>query len=131
LLAESLRERILFVMAKRSRRYVAGAIKLVGDHALHGRNGGAIEEHPFLHFEVCYYQAIEFAIAKKLRRVEAGAQGEHKLARGYVPDEAYSAHLFADRRLARAVDDYLAKERDHVEWANLALAEAGPFRKGC
>ena len=131
LLTEAMRERILFVMAKRAGRYVAGAINLIGDHALYGRNWGAIEEHPFLHFEVCYYQAIEFAIARKLRRVEAGAQGEHKLARGYVPAETYSAHLFADPRLMRAAADYLENEREHVQWGNEALAEALPFRKGC
>jgi predicted N-acyltransferase len=129
-LAEAMPERLLFVMAKRAGRYVAGAINLIGDVALYGRNWGAIEEHPFLHFEVCYYQAIEFAIAHKLKRVEAGAQGEHKLMRGYVPAETYSAHLFADPRLARAVADYLENEREHVEYANLVLAEAGPFRKG-
>jgi predicted N-acyltransferase len=131
LLAAAMPERLLFVMAKRAGRYVAGAINLIGDHALYGRNWGAVEEHPFLHFEVCYYQAIEFAIARKLMRVEAGAQGEHKLARGYVPAETYSAHLFADPRLMRAAADYLAHEREHVEWANSALAEASPFRKGC
>jgi len=129
LIAEALRERLLFVMARRAGRYVAGAINLIGDHALYGRNWGALEEHPFLHFEVCYYQAIEFAIAHRLGRVEAGAQGEHKLARGYVPAETYSAHLFADPRLMRAAADYLAQEREHVQWANLALAEAAPFRK--
>jgi predicted N-acyltransferase len=130
LVAEAMRDRLLFVMAKRAGRYVAGAINLIGDHALYGRNWGAVEEHPFLHFEVCYYQAIEFAIARKLLRVEAGAQGEHKLARGYVPAETYSAHVFADRRLMRAAADYLANEREHIEWGNHALAEASPFRKG-
>jgi predicted N-acyltransferase len=130
LLAQTMSERLLFVMAKRAGRYIAGAINLIGDRALYGRNWGAIEEHPFLHFEVCYYQAIEFAIAHKLARVEAGAQGEHKLARGYVPAETYSAHLFADPRLMRAAADYLEHEREQVEWGNHALAEALPFRKG-
>jgi predicted N-acyltransferase len=128
-LAESMRERLLFVMAKRGGRHVAGAINLIGDLALYGRNWGCIEDHPFLHFEVCYYQAIEFAIARKLVRVEAGAQGEHKLARGYVPAETYSAHLFADPRLARAVADYLENERAHVAMSNRELAEATPFRR--
>jgi len=128
-LAEGLRDRLLFVMAKRAGRYIAGAINLIGDVALYGRNWGCVEDHPFLHFEVCYYQAIEFAIARKLARVEAGAQGEHKLARGYVPAETYSAHLFADRRLGRAVADYLESERAHIEMANRELAEMGPFRK--
>jgi predicted N-acyltransferase len=129
LLAEGMRERLLFVMAKRSGRHVAGAINLIGDLALYGRNWGCIEDHPFLHFEVCYYQAIEFAIHRKLARVEAGAQGEHKLARGYVPAETYSAHLFADARLARAVADYLENERRYVEMGNRELAEAAPFRR--
>ena len=130
LLAQNLRERLLLVMAKRAGRQVAGAINLIGDVALYGRNWGCIEDHPFLHFEVCYYQAIEFALAHKLARVEAGAQGQHKLARGYVPVETYSAHLFADRRLDRAVADYLEGERAHVSLGIRALAEAGPFRKG-
>ncbi|MBV9432098.1 MAG: N-acetyltransferase [Hyphomicrobiales bacterium] len=129
LLAEKMRERLLFIMAKRAGRHVAGAINLIGDLALYGRNWGCIEDHPFLHFEVCYYQAIEFAIARKLARVEAGAQGEHKLARGYVPVETHSAHLFADPRLARAVADYLDHERHYVEIGNRELAEAVPFRR--
>jgi predicted N-acyltransferase len=129
LLAEKMRERLLFVMAKRGGRHVAGAMNFIGDVALYGRNWGCIEDHPFLHFEVCYYQAIEFAIARKLARVEAGAQGEHKLARGYVPVETHSAHLFADPRLARAVADYLESERAHVAMSNRALAEAAPFRR--
>jgi uncharacterized protein len=128
-LAQNLRERLLFVMARRAGRHVAGAINLVGDVALYGRNWGCVEDHPFLHFEVCYYQAIEFAIARKLARVEAGAQGQHKLARGYVPAETYSAHLFADRRLGRAVADYLEGERAHLALGNRVLAQAGPFRK--
>ncbi|MBW4964661.1 peptidogalycan biosysnthesis protein, partial [Sulfitobacter sp. CW3] len=81
----------------------AGAINLIGDTALYGRNWGCIEDHPFLHFEVCYYQAIDFAIARGLKRVEAGAQGEHKLARGYRPVLMHSAHDIADPALRRAV----------------------------
>jgi len=130
LLAEKMRERLLFVMAKRAGRHIAGAINLIGDLALYGRNWGCVEDHPFLHFEVCYYQAIEFAIHRKLARVEAGAQGEHKLARGYVPAETHSAHLFADPRLSRAVADYLQNERRYVEMGNRELAEATPFRRG-
>ncbi|HWE79631.1 MAG TPA: GNAT family N-acetyltransferase [Pseudolabrys sp.] len=122
-------ERILLVMAKRAGRFVAGAINFIGTEALYGRNWGAIEHHPFLHFEVCYYQAIEFAIAHKLARVEAGAQGEHKLARGYLPHPTYSAHYIAHSGLRRAIDDYLARERAYVEAAGEELAAAGPFRK--
>ena len=110
----SMPERILLVMAKRNGRYIAGAINFIGDDALYGRNWGAIEERPFLHFEVCYYQAIDFALAHGLKRVEAGAQGEHKLARGYRPVVTYSAHEFADAGLTRAIADYLRHEREAV-----------------
>ena len=95
----TLADRVLLVMARRAGRYIAGAINFIGDDALYGRNWGAIEHHPFLHFEVCYYQAIDFALSRGLRRIEAGAQGEHKLARGYRPTLTYSAHEFADARL--------------------------------
>jgi hypothetical protein len=122
-------DRILLVMAKRAGRFVAGAINFIGDDTLYGRNWGAVEHHPFLHFEVCYYQAIEFAIDRKLARVEAGAQGEHKLARGYLPHPTYSAHYIAHSGLRRAIDDYLARERAYVEAVGEELAAAGPFRK--
>jgi predicted N-acyltransferase len=122
-------ERILLVMAKCKSRYIAGAINFIGGDTLYGRNWGAIEHHPFLHFEVCYYQAIDYAIAHKLRRVEAGAQGEHKLARGYLPATTYSAHYIAHPGLRRAIDDYLRRERAYVEAASAELAAAAPFRK--
>ena len=121
--------RILLVMAKRAGRYVAGAINFIGDDALYGRNWGAIEERPFLHFEICYYQAIEFAIRRGLKRVEAGAQGEHKLARGYRPVPTFSAHEFADRRFQRAVADYLTRERAAVDDTIADYAEHLPFRR--
>jgi predicted N-acyltransferase len=122
-------DRILLVMARRAGRYIAGALNFIGADTLYGRNWGAVEHHPFLHFEVCYYQAIEYAIAHKLARVEAGAQGEHKLARGYLPSPTYSAHYIAHAGLRRAIDDYLARERRYVEAAGEDLAAAGPFRK--
>ena len=122
-------ERILLVMARRAGKWIAGAINFIGDDALYGRNWGGIEEHPFLHFEVCYYQAIEFAIRRGLKRVEAGAQGEHKLARGYLPVTTYSAHDFADARMTRAIADYLARERVHVDEEIEMYAEHAPFRK--
>jgi len=125
----SMADRILLVMAKRQRRYIAGALNLIGDDALYGRNWGAIEEHPFLHFEVCYYQAIDFAIQRGLKRVEAGAQGEHKLARGYRPVPTYSLHDFADRRLGEAVAEYLARERVAVEETIALYDEHAPYRK--
>ena len=110
LIGATLADRVLLVMARRAGRYIAGAINFIGDDALYGRNWGAIEQRPFLHFEVCYYQAIDFALARGLRRIEAGAQGEHKLARGYRPTLTYSAHEFADARLA-ASDRGLSRTR--------------------
>ena len=128
LIGQSLADRVLLVMAKRDGRYIAGAINLIGDDALYGRNWGAIEEHPFLHFEVCYYQAIDFALSRGLSRVEAGAQGEHKLARGYRAVPTYSAHRLADPRFERAVADYLSRERAHVDHALAVYDEHSPFR---
>jgi len=117
-------------MAKRAGRWIAGAINFVGSDTLYGRHWGAIEHHPMLHFEVCYYQAIDYAIAHGLGRVEAGAQGEHKLARGYLPTTTWSAHFIADPGLRKAIRDYLVREREYVAEAGRELAEAGPFRKG-
>jgi predicted N-acyltransferase len=129
LLGERMAERVLLVMAKRSRRYIAGAINMIGDVALYGRNWGCIEDHPFLHFEICYYQAIAFALARGLKRVEAGAQGEHKLARGYRPVTTYSAHHIADPGLKQAVADYLERERRYVAAAQEEYEGATPFRR--
>ena len=126
---EKMRDRILLVMARRKGRWIAGAINFIGADTLYGRNWGAIEHHPFLHFELCYYQAIEYAIAHRLRWVEAGAQGEHKLARGYLPHTTYSAHFIANPDLRRAIADYLARERVYVRAAAEELAAAAPFRK--
>jgi hypothetical protein len=128
-IGRTMADRILLIMARRDDRWIAGAINFIGDDALYGRNWGCIEEHPFLHFEVCYYQAIEFAIRNRLTSVEAGAQGEHKLARGYLPRTTYSAHVFGDARLQSAVDDYLRRERAHVAAYKDALTAEGPFRK--
>ena len=129
LVGQSMANRIVLVMAKRNRRWIAGAINFLGNDRIFGRNWGAIEHHPFLHFEVCYYQAIEYAIAHKLKVVEAGAQGEHKLARGYLPVTTYSAHYIANPALRRAIDDYLQRERAYVEATGEELAAAAPFRK--
>jgi len=129
LIGETMADRILLVMARRNGRYIAGAINFIGHDTLFGRNWGAIEHHPFLHFEVCYYQAIDYAIQNKLQRVEAGAQGEHKLARGYMPHTTYSAHFIAHPGLRRAIADYLERERAYVEAAGEELAAAAPFRK--
>jgi uncharacterized protein len=129
LIGETMADSVLLVMARRAGRYVAGAINFVGSDILFGRHWGAIEHHPFLHFEVCYYQAIEHAIDHKLGRVEAGAQGEHKLARGYLPQTTYSAHYIADPALRRAIADYLTRERAYVAAAGEELGEMSPFRK--
>ena len=129
-MSAAMANRVLLIMARRDGRWIAGALNLIGDHALYGRNWGAIEEHPFLHFEVCYYAAIDWAIAHGLRRVEAGAQGEHKLTRGYRPVPTYSAHHFDDPRMRRAVSDFLDHERRHVEATISMYEDHVPFRKG-
>ncbi|MCR6501973.1 GNAT family N-acetyltransferase [Shinella sp. CPCC 101442] len=129
LIGERMADDILLVMAKRDGRYIAGAINFIGGDTLYGRHWGCIEDHPFLHFEVCYHQAIDFAIARGLKRVEAGAQGEHKLARGYLPTITHSAHYITHAGLRRAVADYLERERRDVEMMGDYLAEHGPFRR--
>lgn len=129
LAGERMGERILLVMAKRDGRRIAGALNFIGEDALYGRNWGCIEERPFLHFEVCYHQAIDFAIERGLSRVEAGAQGEHKLARGYRPVETRSSHWIADPGLRRAVADHLDRERRYIASLHEELEDAVPFRK--
>ncbi|WP_421694929.1 GNAT family N-acetyltransferase [Aestuariivirga sp.] len=122
-------EHILLIIAERAGKMIAGALNFIGSHALYGRNWGAVEYHDNLHFETCYYQALDFAIARKLARVEAGAQGGHKLARGYLPQKTYSLHYLAHPGLQRAVADYLAAERQGVEAEQQALAAHTPFRQ--
>jgi predicted N-acyltransferase len=129
IVSAKMRDRILLVMAKRNGRWIAGAINFIGSDTLYGRHWGCVEHHPFLHFELCYYQAIQYAIEHKLGRVEAGAQGEHKLSRGYLPTTTYSAHYILDQALRRAVDDFLRHERAYVAAAGAELVEASPFRK--
>jgi predicted N-acyltransferase len=128
-LGQGLSQQTLLVMAKLGDRTIAGALNLFGEGVLFGRNWGAVDYVPFLHFETCYYQAIDFAIARGLNRVEAGAQGEHKLLRGYLPVQTYSAHLIAHKGLARAVDDFLEAERAAVTENISELAQHAPFRK--
>ena len=129
LVSAAMAERILLVMAKREGRYIAGALNFIGCDTLYGRNWGAIEHHPFLHFEVCYYQAIDFALARGLKRVEAGAQGEHKLLRGYEPTPTYSSHYITHPGLRQAVSNYLTREREAIAADIEALSEHGPYRK--
>jgi predicted N-acyltransferase len=130
LLHERMADRVLLVMARRGGRWIAGALNLIGDDCLFGRNWGCVEDVPFLHFELCYYQAIEWAIARGLTRVEAGAQGEHKIARGYLPAPVFSAHYIADPALRGPVEQYLERERAGVEAEMEWLAEEySPFRQ--
>ncbi len=130
LLHETMRDDVLLVMCRRDGRWVAGAMNLIGRDTLFGRYWGATEHHPFLHFETCYYQAIDFAIAAGLNRVEAGAQGAHKLARGYMPVATHSLHWVADRGFARAVAQFLKDEREAVDDEIEIMTSYGPFRRG-
>lgn len=129
LLGERMAERVLLIFAYRDGQPIAGALNLIGSDALYGRYWGALEEHPFLHFEVCYHQAVDYAIAHGLSRVEAGAQGEHKAARGYRATLTRSAHWIAHPGLRDAVASFLVRERAMVEEETEFLAEHGPFRK--
>lgn len=130
MVSECLSDHILLVMCRRAGRYIAGALNFIGGDTLYGRYWGAIEHHRFLHFEVCYYQAMEYAIAHRLAYVEAGAQGPHKLMRGYAPRATWSAHWIADPGFRAAVSDYLERERAEVAAHGTALARHLPFRKG-
>lgn len=129
LIAETMADDILFIMAKRNGLYIAGAINFIGGDTLYGRHWGCIEDHPFLHFEVCYHQAIDFAIERGLKFVEAGAQGEHKLARGYMPTITHSAHYLPNESFRRAVADYLEHERAEVAHFGTILSSHSPFKK--
>ena len=125
----TLRADMLLVLAERKGRYVAGALNFIGRDTLYGRYWGCIEEHDCLHFELCYYQAMDYAIAHGLARVEAGAQGTHKLARGYLPSQIHSLHYFPDPGFQRAVAHYLDQEKDAVLSEMEALADFAPYRK--
>ncbi|MDE1903794.1 MAG: N-acetyltransferase [Alphaproteobacteria bacterium] len=130
LLGQRMADRILLVMAKDGARYVAGALNLIGSGTLYGRNWGCVGDFPFLHFEACYYRAIDFAIARGLNRVEAGAQGPHKLQRGYLPQPTYSAHWIRDPGFRRAVADFLRRETVAVENEMDELEQSlSPFRR--
>jgi len=129
MLSERLGDKVLLMLALRDGRPIAGALNLIGADALYGRYWGAIEEVPFLHFELCYYQAIDAAIERGLARVEAGAQGEHKLARGYQPTPTYSAHYIPNASFRRAVADYLEHERAMIARNISELDELGPFKR--
>ncbi|MBT6440863.1 MAG: N-acetyltransferase, partial [Alphaproteobacteria bacterium] len=129
LLGERMGDQVVLVMAERDGRPIAGALNLMGDGTLYGRNWGCIEDHRFLHFEACYYQAIDYAIKHGLGRVEAGAQGPHKLARGYLPITTYSAHWITHPGLREAIGQYLEREVNEVDWEIEALSKHSPYRK--
>lgn len=129
MVGERMADRILLILARRGGRPIAGALNFIGSDTLYGRNWGSIDDQPFLHFELCYYQAIEWAIDHGLTYVEAGAQGEHKLARGYRPTTTYSAHWIANPSFRRAVADFLDYERKNVAQESAMLSDFMPFRK--
>ena len=120
----------LLILCRRAGRYVAGALNFIGGDTLFGRNWGCIEDHRFLHFETCYYQAIDFAIANKLAKVEAGAQGQHKVARGYLPQATYSAHWIRDAGFREAVANFLKDERNYVQQDIDWIEQHSPFKSG-
>ena len=130
LLGERMGDRVLLMLAMRDGKPIAGALNLIGGDALYGRYWGCREDVPFLHFELCYYQAIDAAITRRLQRVEAGAQGEHKLARGYVPVSTWSAHHIPDPGFRSAIADFLVRERRAVEGEQAFLETMTPFRRG-
>jgi len=127
LIGENIPQDILLIMAKRNNTYIAGALNFIGGDTLFGRNWGCIEDHRFLHFEVCYYQAIDFAIQHNLKKVEAGAQGSHKVARGYLPQATYSAHWISDPNFKDAVKRFLDDERKYVEEDIAYIETRSPF----
>ncbi len=128
LINDTMAEDTLLVLCRRGGRYIAGALNFIGSDTLFGRNWGCIEDHRFLHFETCYYQAIDFAIQRGLAKVEAGAQGSHKVARGYLPAATYSAHWIADPQFRRAIADYLESERRYVQEEIDFVEHNSPFK---
>jgi predicted N-acyltransferase len=129
MLSARLGDRVVLMLAEHGGKLVAGALNLAGTDTLYGRNWGCIGDFPFLHFELCYYRAIDFAIAHGMKTVEAGAQGEHKIQRGYLPSPTYSAHWIANPGLRRAIGDHLARERPAMEAEMAALMEFSPFKE--
>jgi len=129
LLGQQMSDQVVLIMCKRNDRYMAGALNLLSDDTLYGRYWGSVEDHRYLHFEVCYYQAIEYAIKHGLKKVEAGAQGEHKLARGYRPTSTYSAHWINNPAFRNAIADYLNHERDAIRADQEILSSFVPFKR--
>ena len=129
LIGQTLSESILLIMVKNNNKYIAGALNFIGGDTIYGRNWGCIEDHKNLHFEVCYYRAIDFAINNKLKKVEAGAQGAHKISRGYQPSKTYSAHWIKDVDFFEAISNYLKDERVYIQENIEKLNEYIPFKK--
>ena len=129
LLSQYLGDRVVLMLAEYKGKLVAGALNLAGTDTLYGRNWGCLGDFPFLHFELCYYRAIDFAIAHGMKTVEAGAQGEHKIQRGYLPSATYSAHFIAHPGLRGAVASHLERERPAVLAEMEALMELSPFKQ--
>lgn len=128
LLSQKMGDRVVLMIAEDQEKAVAGALNLLGQYTLYGRNWGSVGHWPFLHFELCYYQAIEFAIRHNLRRVEAGAQGEHKIQRGYEPSPTYSLHWIEDPSFKQAIDHFLKKERMAIHTEMQSLHQLSPFK---
>ena len=129
LIGQTLSENILLIMVKNNNKYIAGALNFIGGDTIYGRNWGCIEDHKNLHFEVCYYRAIDFAINNKLKKVEAGAQGAHKISRGYQPSKTFSAHWIKDIDFYEAISNYLKDERVYIQENIEKLNEYIPFKK--
>jgi predicted N-acyltransferase len=129
MMGAAMADRVLLAWAEKDGKPVAGALNLIGSDTLYGRNWGCAQEFPFLHFELCYYQAIDFAIARGLKRVEAGAQGQHKIQRGYLPSPTFSAHWVEDARFREAIARFLDQEREAVEGDMAELSEHSPYRQ--
>ena len=129
LIGKRISNQIILVLAERDGLPIAGALNFLGNNIIYGRNWGCIEEHKFLHFEVCFYRIIDFAITNKIKKVEAGAQGPHKLSRGYLPIATYSNHWIEHKGLRHAISQYLSKETTALDWEIKALEEHSPFRK--
>lgn len=129
IIGETMKNNLLLIMAKKNDHYIAGALNFIGGDRLYGRNWGCTEDHKFLHFELCYYQAIEYAISNKYKYVEAGAQGTHKIARGYSPEITYSAHWMKERNFSDAVEQYLKYEDGEVEKSKKMLESYLPYKK--
>ena len=121
-------DNILLVIAEQNNTMIAGALNFIGNDKLYGRNWGTVKEIPYLHFETCYYQAIEFAIAHKLKKVEAGVQGMHKVQRGYVPTKTYSAHWINNNVLSKAIDDFLKREDLIINSEIEELSKLKPYK---